>query len=127
MAKPRSPHMSMIIDDILNEVRETIEKHKVKVTDLTLEMTGEVVDFTGPRRLTRSVFKSLTRMLNDTIDDRNASDLMKSKLIDDVLILPEYAFAASSNHYAANQTGTSLVTHHFAGTWKNEHGKGCYG
>ena len=122
MAKPRSPHMSMIIDDILDGVRETTEKHKVKVTDLTLEMIGDVVDFTGPRRLTRSVFKSLTWILNDTVDHRNASDLMEPKLIGDVLILPGYAFAASSNHYAADQAGTPLVTHHYAGTWKNEHG-----
>ena len=122
MAKPRSPHISMIIDDILDGVRETTEQYKVKVADLTLEMTGDVVDFTGPRRLTRSVFKSLTRMLNDTVDHRNASELMEPKLIGDVLILPGYAFAASSNHYAANQSGTPLVTHHFAGTWKNEYG-----
>ena len=80
MAKPRSLHKLMIVDDNLDVVRETTEKHKVNVTDPTLEMTSEVVDFTGPRRLTRSVFRSLTQMLNVTVDHRNASDLMEPKV-----------------------------------------------
>lgn len=121
MAKPGSPHISMIINDILEGLHEKTKEHKVTVADLTLDMIGDVVDLTGPRRMTRSIVKSLELLLNDIIDDRNISCLLEPKLISDVLILPGYSFAASSNHYDEEQ-GPALITHHYAGTWKNEHG-----
>ena len=121
MAKPGSPHILMVIDDILEGLREKTKEHNVMVNDLTLDMIGDVVDLTGPRRLTRSVFKSLELILDERIDDRNISGLLSPKLISDVLILPGYSFAASSNQYEGTH-GPALVTHHYAGTWKNEHG-----
>jgi hypothetical protein len=40
-----------------------------------------------------------------------------------VLVLPGYSFALSSNHYNPEDTqGPALVTHHFDGSWKNDHG-----
>jgi alpha 1,6-mannosyltransferase len=126
MAKPGSPHMSMVIDDILEGLREMTNKHNVTVAGLTLDMIseiGDVCDLTGPRRMTRSIVKSLNLILNDIIDDRNISNLLEPKLIGDVLILPGYAFAASSNHYKEHQSlGPPLLTHHYAGSWKNENG-----
>lgn len=121
MAKPRSPHISMVIDDILEGLRNKTEEHKVAVADLTLDMIGDVVDLTGPRRMTTSLIKSLEMTLNETIDIKNISTLYEPRLVGDVLILPGYSFAASSNHYQGTQ-GPALVTHHYAGSWKNEHG-----
>jgi alpha 1,6-mannosyltransferase len=121
MAKPESPHMLMVINDILEEVRKKTEEHKVVVPDLTLDMIGDVVDLTGPRRLTRSIIKSLEVTLNATVDMKNISGLLEPKLIGDVLILPGYSFAASANHYEENQSGPPFVTHHYAGSWKNEY------
>jgi mannosyltransferase OCH1-like enzyme len=122
MAKPESPHMLMVINDILEGVRKKTEEHKVKVPDLTLDMIGDVVDLTGPRRLTRSIIKSLEVTLNATVDMKSISGLLEPKLIGDVLILPGYSFAASANRYEENQSRPPFVTHHYAGSWKNEHG-----
>lgn len=48
---------------------------------------------------------------------------INSILVSDVLILPGFSFAASSNYYSKeNATGPALVTHHYAGSWKNDHG-----
>jgi mannosyltransferase OCH1-like enzyme len=122
MAKPESPHLLMVIEDILEAVRQKTIEHKVMVSDLTLEMTGDVVDFTGPRRMTHSIIKSLELALNATIDTSSIYFLVEPKLVADVLILPGHSFAASSNHYKGKPPGPALVTHHFAGSWKNEHG-----
>jgi mannosyltransferase OCH1-like enzyme len=70
MAKPMSPHMLMIIEDILEDFRQKCKEHSIKLTDLKLDMVGHVVDLTGPKRMTRSIVKSLELILNDTIDDR---------------------------------------------------------
>jgi alpha 1,6-mannosyltransferase len=121
MAKPGSPHMSMVIDDILDALREKTRQHNVTIAGLKFDMIGGVVDLTGPRRFTKSVLKNLDLMLNGTAADRNISYLLESKLIGDVLILPGYSFASSSNTYGEVQ-GPALVTHHYAGTWKNEFG-----
>lgn len=115
MVKPGSPHTSMAIDNVLEGLREKTKEHNVTVADLTLDMIGDVVDLTGPRRITRSVDKSLELILNDKIDDRNISSLLEPKLISDVLSLPGYSLAASSNHSGENQ-GPALVTHHYAST-----------
>jgi alpha 1,6-mannosyltransferase len=88
---------------------------------LKFDVIGDVVDLTGPRRFTKSVLKSLNLMLNGITADRNISLLLEPKLIGDVLVLPMYSFAASANTYDEVQ-GPVLLTHHYAGTWKNEYG-----
>jgi len=86
MAKPRSPHLLMVINDILEDFRQKCKEHNVKLPDLTLPMVGHVVDITGPKRMTRGIVKSLELMIKETIDDRYA----KSSL-----------FFVALNHYLA--------------------------
>jgi len=55
--------------------------------------------------------------------NQNISNLLEPKLIGDILVLPGFSFALSSNHYTEDQKqGPPLVKHHYAGTWKNDHG-----
>ncbi|KAJ6179656.1 hypothetical protein N7519_010117 [Penicillium mononematosum] len=123
MAAPGSPHLLMVIDDIMDGIRQKTEEYRVPISELTLDMTGDVIDFTGPRRLTSGVLKSLELARNETIDMASISNLLEPVLLDDVLILPGYSFAASANHYGnENVTGPSLVQHHYAGSWKNHNG-----
>ncbi|CAE7026497.1 hypothetical protein CFE70_003773 [Pyrenophora teres f. teres 0-1] len=125
LAKPRSPHMMQVIDDILLTLREKTAEHNIGVEAASLDIMGDVVDFTGPRRLTRSVFKSLGRMLNRTVDVGDVQELLQPKLVGDVLVMPGRSFAASANRYKEveeTELPPRLVTHHYAGTWKNDKG-----
>lgn len=108
----------MVINGIVEGMRKKTEEHNVSVPDLII---GNIVDFTGPRRLTTGVFKSSEVTLNHATDIKSISNLTEPRLISDVLILLGYSFAASMNHYEENQGGKSLVIHHYAGSWKNEH------
>jgi alpha 1,6-mannosyltransferase len=121
MAAPGSAHLLMVINDIVDAIRGRMEVHGVPVEELTMEMAGNVIDLTGPRRLTRSVLKSLGLARNETVDVKSISHLLEPVLVEDVLILPGYSFASTANVYA-NKTGPALVTHHYAGSWKNENG-----
>ena len=94
MAKPRSPHMMQVIEDILQTVRDKTAEHNIPIQNATMDIMGDVVDFTGPRRLTRSVYTSLGKILDREIDARDMMELVQPK----------------------------LVTHHYAGTWKNDNG-----
>lgn len=123
MAKPKSPHLMAVVEDALESVNEKSRERNVSISELAFDMIGDVVDLTGPRRMTRSILKSLGLLLNETIDDRNISLVLTPKLIGDVLVLPGYSFAAGSNRYEGGQeVGPPLVAHHYAGTWKNQHG-----
>lgn len=85
MAAPGSPHLLMVIDDIMDGIRQKTGEYGVPVSGLTLEMTGDVIDFTGPRRLTRGVLKSLELVRNETIDMASISNLLEPVLVEDVL------------------------------------------
>ncbi|OAX83961.1 hypothetical protein ACJ72_01682 [Emergomyces africanus] len=131
MAKPGCQHLQMVVDDIVRAVNSTKEKHNLtSISDLQLSMVGDVVDYTGPRRLTAGVLKSLSKQLGKKVDEKKVSTLLSPKLIADVLILPGYAFASSANNYTSvkwpNGTdfvpGPPLVTHHYLGSWKNAYG-----
>lgn len=123
MAMPGSPHLSMVIEDILEGLREKTTEYNVPITDLTWTMVGDVVDLTGPRRMTRSILKSLNATLGDQFDERSIAALYEPKLVGDMLILPGYSFSLSANHYKPeHKQGPALVTHHYEGSWKNDHG-----
>lgn len=125
MAKPRSPHMLQVIDDIVAALQTTMQEYDVTVENVTLAMTGDVVDFSGPRRLTTGVFRSLEKMLERRVDPNEAKNILQPMMIGDVLVMPGRSFAASSNHYSDEQEGLlpeRLVTHHYAGSWKNDKG-----
>ena len=123
MARPGSPHMAMVVDDILEDLHAKTREHNVAIAGLTWAMLGDVVDVTGPRRMTRSIMKSLKSTLGDEFDEGSLVALPEPKLVSDVLFMPGYSFALSSNHYKPEDTqGPTLVTHHFKGSWKNAQG-----
>jgi alpha 1,6-mannosyltransferase len=95
MARPGSPHLSMVLDDIMEGLREKTEEYNVTIADMTWTMVGDVVDLTGPRRMRRSILKSLKATLRDEFDERSIAAISEPKLVGDVLILPVYSFALS--------------------------------
>ncbi|KAL1852809.1 hypothetical protein Daus18300_012053 [Diaporthe australafricana] len=124
MAKRHSPHMWTLIEDIIQLIGEKTKAHSFEsVAQLTPALAGDVVDTTGPRMFTKSIIKSLEQVLEAPVDRDSIKNLRQPKLVGDVLILPGFSFAAGSNHYGPEeQLGPPLVTHHGAGSWKNEHG-----
>ncbi|TVY43902.1 Initiation-specific alpha-1,6-mannosyltransferase [Lachnellula occidentalis] len=123
MAKPKSPHMLTVVEDCLEALHEKSREHNVGMQDLKLNMLGDIVDFSGPRRLTRGILKSLSAVLNTTIGDDEIAHVSEPRLIGDVLVLPDYSFANSMNEQHGDKIpGQVLVRHHYAGSWKNDFG-----
>jgi hypothetical protein len=72
--------------------------------------------------MSKAIIKSLG-IGEEKINDGNTPYVLEPQLFDDVLILPGYSFSASLQDYKDNEhPGPPLVTHHFAGSWKNENG-----
>lgn len=95
----------------------------MRIQDLKLAMLDDIVDVSDPRRLTRGILKSLTSMLNETVSNAAISHVSEPRLIGDVLVLPDYAFADSMNQqHGDKKSGSKLKVHHYAGSWKNTNG-----
>lgn len=123
MARPGSPHMLTVVEDCLEGLRSRAQELGVGLQDLRPSMIGDVVDVSGPRMLTRGIQKSVSRMLGTEIGNEDMARLSQPKLLGDVLVMPDYAFADSMNQqYGDKKTGRVLVTHHYAGSWKNDNG-----
>lgn len=97
MAKPRSPHLLMIVNDILDDIREKTKAHNVTLPNLTLDMVGDVVDITGPKRMTRGIVKSLESMIEDTVDDRYAQNSLFTLHQISMLRLPSMSHDSDSD------------------------------
>ncbi|KAH9859924.1 hypothetical protein IAQ61_011707 [Plenodomus lingam] len=123
MSAPRSPYLALIIDDILADIGKLKAEHNITTQELTLKIAGDVVDFTGPRRLTRGIFTGLSNMLNRTVGPDDVKELVVPVLLGDVLIMPSISFALSMNVFKPEEKlSPELVTHHYAGSWKNDKG-----
>ncbi|KAL1882841.1 hypothetical protein Daus18300_000479 [Diaporthe australafricana] len=124
LSKKGSPHMLMVIDDIVDSIHQSTAEANVGIAELTMEIVGDIVDYTGPRRMTRSILKSLERTLGRPIGREMIENIRDPVRVLDVTILPGYAFANLTNKFDAadGPVGATLVSHHYAGTWKNENG-----
>ncbi|KAF1923769.1 glycosyltransferase family 32 protein [Didymella exigua CBS 183.55] len=124
MARPRSPHVLAVIERIVDALRGVMKEHRVSMGNVTLNLTGDAVGFSGPGRLTTGVFESLEHTLNRTVSLDEAREILQPVLLGDVLVMPGRSFAASMNDYSKKGGGSGLlpprlVTHHYAGMWKN--------
>ncbi|KAK8880193.1 Glycosyltransferase family 32 protein [Apiospora arundinis] len=119
--KPQIPHLLAVVDDVVASIRETAASQNLTVSQLRMDNIPDVVFFTGPVRFAKSVMRSLGLDKDDEFQK-----ILEPKLAGgDVLILPGYALSASANEYEPkdlDRVGPSLVTHHYAGTWKNDYG-----
>ncbi|KAG6357663.1 hypothetical protein INS49_013542 [Diaporthe citri] len=132
LAKPGSPHMWTAVEGVLQGLHDVARENGVDVAGITATppMMGDIVTFCGPRRMTRSIFDSLQRMLNMTDSEFQEVESstwfnLEPKLVGDVLILPGYSFALSMGFYdeaVSGAIGPPLVEHHYAGSWKNDKG-----
>ncbi|KAH8588934.1 hypothetical protein B0O99DRAFT_524153 [Bisporella sp. PMI_857] len=122
MAKPGLRHMSMVINDTVNALKSKAVQHNVTVANLKMDMIGDVVWLTGPMAMSKSIIKSLG-VEKENINMGTTPYRFEPVLIEDVLILPGYSFSASLQQYKPGENpGPALVTHHFAGSWKNNNG-----
>jgi mannosyltransferase OCH1-like enzyme len=122
MAKPGLPHISSIINDTTWSLRNKAAEHEVSVDRLDLKMIGDVAEMTGQKRFTSGVFRYLETVLGK-IHMEPLYRITQPVMISDVLIMPGYSFANSTNKYANREgLGPVLVNHHYSWSWKGGEG-----
>ncbi|KAJ5380947.1 uncharacterized protein N7496_003375 [Penicillium cataractarum] len=121
MAKPRSSHIAAAIEYIMDALEDSAEQANTTISGLTMKTISDVVAVTGPQAMTRAILQSVSRELGERVEGGNVSGLHEPVLLRDVLVLPNAAFGAMQAGWPTDQ-GPYLVEHHYAGSWKNDHG-----
>jgi len=105
------------VNSIVKSLNDIAREYGVTPEGITLDMISDVVDVTGPKKMTLGILDSLSQMLGRPVNDWDIADRKSPKLVGDVLIMPGAAFAAQQNGFPEDQ-GDFLVSHHYAGSWK---------
>ncbi|KAL3467367.1 hypothetical protein BJX64DRAFT_168291 [Aspergillus heterothallicus] len=123
MAKPHLQHFKAVIEFVMKQLKTAAIEHHVPLSGLTkLMIQGEdVVKVTGPQAITVALLESLSKELGSEVSKKEIGGLKRPKLIGDILVLPQAAFAALQGGKPTDQ-GPYLVSHQYAGSWKNDKG-----
>jgi mannosyltransferase OCH1-like enzyme len=121
MSKPRTSHIVAVIKYVIKALEDSATQNNVTVADLSMEMISDVVDVTGPQAMTRALFQNLELEMGLPMGRDNITNITQPTLFQDVLVLPNAAFAAGQAGWPKDR-GPYVVEHHYAGTWKNKNG-----
>ncbi len=124
MAKPGSRHLLHTINDIVAETKDIMAFYEVPVSEITMDMILDIIKFSGPKKLTKSVYASLSKSMGSVVKP-NTQQLVRPKLVGDVLILPGQSFSAWVHRYNPEFEKVlppKLVRHHYASSWRNDFG-----
>ncbi|KAL2817327.1 hypothetical protein BJX63DRAFT_109713 [Aspergillus granulosus] len=123
MAKPHLQHFKVVIEYVMKQLKTVGIEHNVPLSRITKPMIeGEdVVKVTGPQAITVALLDSLSKELGREVSKKEVAGLKKPKLLGDILVLPQAAFAALQGGKPTDQ-GPYLVSHQYASSWKNDQG-----
>ncbi|KAH9845294.1 Glycosyltransferase family 32 protein [Teratosphaeria destructans] len=123
MCKPRLPVMLRLIENIMIWIHKLARDQGKAIHELHLNF-DEVLSGTGPSAFTNAILAQMTVTRGEKTTWENFHQLMDSKVVGGVLVLPSEAFAAGTGHSSSgNHAGSrSLVQHHFhASSWTSRH------
>lgn len=122
MARRNAPFMRYLVDSVVRNLEQTAIKHNTTLYNLNPKRQ-EVIDVTGPMALTQAAFRYLSDKTGTTINMQNFTKMRQPKLVADILVLPINAFGAGHQVQwsGADEDGSALVHHYFAGSWKTNH------
>ncbi|KAL8767250.1 MAG: hypothetical protein Q9209_006176 [Squamulea sp. 1 TL-2023] len=125
MARRDQPFMRYLIDHVIRNLHQAASKHNKSLGDLRL-YRQEVLDVTGPGALTQTVFQFLSEQTQTTVTAQNFTKMKQPRLIKGILVLPINTFGAGHQVQwsGAEEDGSALVHHYFAGSWKGSHPEG---
>lgn len=121
MTKPKTSHGVAIVKYVVEKLQASAAEHSRTTAELNMTMISDVVDVTGPQAMTVALLRNLEEEMGMPVGRANISQIMQPTLLQDVLVLPNAAFA-SLQAGSPEDRGPYLVEHHYAGSWKNLQG-----
>ena len=119
LAKPNQPFIRFVLDRLQENLANVSAEKQASVN------THELMDITGPAATSVSFMKYASKVTGTEVSYLNFTGMTEPKMIGEVLVLPIWSFGAEHQVTKAGfkkDQGKPLVKHHFAGTWKADHG-----
>lgn len=113
MAKPRTSHFAATIRYTVAALAESARRYNTTIPGLEMHAASKVVEVTGARAMTVAILRNLAAEMGVSIGRDNLTDLREPLLLQDVLILPNAAFAAMKSGRPEDR-GPYLVEHYYA-------------
>lgn len=122
MARRNQPFMRYLVDRVIDNLEVATSKHNTTLANFKPQRQ-EVIDVTGPMALTQAVFQYLSDTSQTVVTWQNFTKMKRPQLFSGILVLPINAFGAGHQVQwsGADEDGSALVHHHFAGSWKGNH------
>lgn len=122
MSTPGNGHIYHAIEYVAGRLEGLARENNVTVGEVTMEMIPDVVDVTGPQAITVALLETISEEVGRGVGKEEIEGIGEGGvLLGDVLVLPQASFAALQGGMPQGQ-GEYLVSHHYAGSWKNEVG-----
>ncbi|CAG7994596.1 unnamed protein product [Penicillium nalgiovense] len=121
MTKPKTSHIVAVIKYVIDEPKASAAQYSVTTAELNMTMISDVVDVMGPQAMTVALLQNLQKEMGVPFGRANITDIKEPTLFQDVLVLPNAAFASRQAGFPKDR-GPYLVEHHYAGSWKNVKG-----
>ncbi|KAI3011037.1 CAZyme family GT32 [Aspergillus niger] len=122
LSTPGNNHIYHAIEYVAGRLEALAQENNVTVGEVTMEMIPDVVDVTGPQAITMAFLETISESVGRRVGKDEVEGLGEGGvLLGDVLVLPQASFAALQGGMPTGQ-GEYLVSHHYAGSWKNEVG-----
>ncbi|OJJ04422.1 hypothetical protein ASPVEDRAFT_85820 [Aspergillus versicolor CBS 583.65] len=121
MVKPHLQHFKAVIEYVVRQLKYQANDNHVSVSELTKPMLTDVVAVTGPQAITMALLRSVSEETGQEVTKDQIRHLKEPKLLGDILVLPQAAFAALQGGKPTDQ-GPYLVSHWYSGSWKNDAG-----
>ena len=119
MAKPNQPFVRFVLDRLQKNMQNLSAEEQSHLN------THELMDVTGPAATTVSFMAYASEVTGTNVSYLNFTGMKEPVLMGEVLVLPIWSFGAEHQVTKAGfrkDEGEVLVKHHFAGTWKADHG-----
>lgn len=121
MVKPHLQHFKAVIEYVVRQLKYQATDNHVSISALTKPMLPDVVAVTGPQAITMALLRSVSEETGQEVTKKEIHHLKEPKLVGDILVLPQAAFAALQGGKPKDQ-GPYLVSHWYSGSWKNDAG-----
>ncbi|GAT28016.1 alpha-1,6-mannosyltransferase Och1 [Aspergillus luchuensis] len=122
MSTAGNGHIYHAIEYVAGRLEGLARENNVTVGEVTMEMIPDVVDVTGPQAITVALLETISEEVGRGVGKEEIEGIGEGGvLLGDVLVLPQASFAALQGGMPQGQ-GEYLVSHHYAGSWKNEVG-----
>ncbi|KAI9367921.1 hypothetical protein BJX61DRAFT_537670 [Aspergillus egyptiacus] len=121
MSKPHLQHFKAVIEYVLKQLKTLAVTNHVSISGITKAMEYDVVAITGPQAITVALLESVSKETKREFTKKDIHGLKEPTLIGDILVFPQASFAALQGGLPTDQ-GPYLVSHLYAGSWKNEKG-----